>query len=105
MVKEKFKEKGYLVFEDTYYNNKQRLSCIDADGYKYQISYNQLMKENFKTAKFHYGNKYTLENIQKYLNNHVIELKVKNITYDNIKVKTDKIEFVCKCGDTFKSTF
>lgn len=104
-IKQDFLDKGFILLENRYDNNKQKLPCIDKDGYKYEISYNKITHDNFSVAKFHYGNIYTPENIQLYFDKNNIGLKIKDLTPRKIKIKTDKIEFVCSCGNMFLSTF
>lgn len=105
-IRKRFEEKGYKLLTKEYKNNSQRLSVIDDEGYKYQIHYNRFAYMDDKPlTKFHYGNVYTPENIQLYFNKNNIKLSILDKTPRKIKVKTDKIEFVCNCGNIFKSTF
>lgn len=89
-----------------YKNNKEKLTVEDKKGYKYQINYNNFMCMKKKSlTKFHYSNIYTPTNIQLYFDENNINLKILDITPRNIKVKTDKIKFICECGKIFESNF
>lgn len=42
-VKEKLKEKGYIILDKDYKNNKEKMN-LEKDGYKFFISWNGLTR-------------------------------------------------------------
>lgn len=96
-----FKEKGYTLLEKEYKNNQIPLLFIDKKGYKSTISVGNL-KLNRTPCYFSKRNIYSIENIQKFLN----EKQENVIVLSKIYEGNDKLLcFKCSCGSIFYRTW
>jgi hypothetical protein len=69
-VKRDLFEKGYnlIIDKEEFKNIKESdLTCLDREGYKYNICYNKIIKGR-KPARFHANNPFTIYNINVFLN-------------------------------------
>ena len=69
-VKEEFAKYGFLLTSTEYNNCKEKLECIDKQGYKLFTSLDNITKRNKSNAStrtFHGSNPYTIENINHYI--------------------------------------
>lgn len=98
-VKGSLKDKGYnLITSETEYKGVTTtpLICTDDLGYKYQVSYNAVLR-NKKAEIFHPCNPFSLDNIKTYL-------LINNMPYECISNKfiscKSPLQFRCKrCGE------
>lgn len=74
-IYEFFKSKGLELLDREYVGNSTKVSCVDSDGYKVQISYSDLSSGKIP-SRVHKSNPYTIDNMKYYikLNNNNIEL-------------------------------
>lgn len=71
------------------------LICHDSNGYKYDITYNAVMKNKYPD-KFNKSNPYVIHNINTYLQLNYLKFKCISKTYSDNKCL---LEFIClKCG-------
>lgn len=101
-IKKRFLNKGFYLLDKDVLSSKQKLNCIDKDGYLYSINYNSL--KNFKVMpRFNKANPHTIKNIQKYLDNISEGTKILSDVFLGSK---DELEFLCpKCGEKYKRTW
>lgn len=83
-VYELFKSKGYKLLDNVYKNNSTKMSCIDSEGYKLFVSYDNL-KSGRNPRIFHTNNPYTIENIKLYLKRNNCKIKLLDNKYDKAK--------------------
>lgn len=101
LIKDELLTGGYILLTtDDYKDSKQKLD-VEKDGYKYQITMNHF-RRGIKKRLFYVGNKYYLYNIQKYLDNNKINLKVLDIQ-DIPKNSHTNIFFECGCGKIYEA--
>lgn len=92
-------DKNYI-----YKNTRERIDCIDCDGYKYSPTVHQILdKRQNKFNKVYRGNKYTAYNIQLYLDKNNTGATL--IVDDNFKYDTNRtiLTLKCKCGNIFNT--
>lgn len=99
-----FKSKGYTLLDEVYKNNNTKMTCLNSDGYKLFVSYDNL-RSGRNPRIFHVSNPYTIENMNLYLkkNNYQIELLTEE--YDKLKSDmlfrcTNEVEEFYKIGLT-----
>lgn len=90
-VKQTFIDKGYIPTFDTFNNVREKLTCIDAEGYKIVISLVKLLGDR-KPMIFGYLNPYTIENIKLWLKNNNPEYKLLSTEYIS---SSKKLLFYC----------
>lgn len=99
-VKEIAKNKGLKLLDTTYINTKTKMTFKDNNGYLYYLSLSNI-KDN-RTKKFDIvsnKNKYTIYNIQKFIENNGSKSKLlSNIFTDN----HSKLKLKCECGEIFE---
>ena len=98
-VRDNLKKIGFIldVKEEEFTGvTKCALYCHDLDGYKYQITYNAVMRGKIPD-KFNRGNPFTIENINHFLKSTNIPFECISDEYiDSI----NPLEFICKrCGE------
>ena len=94
-----FEKYGYKLIED-YTNGTDYLYFIDKDGYYGRASSDSLVSYNGTYLKFSLKNKYTLENVRRF-----IELNSLNCKLNSTEVfdmRDEKLEFICNCGDIYE---
>lgn len=102
-VRVKIKEIGLTPLFDTYKNNNENLLVKDNEGYKFYITLGNLKKENkYIGNKFNKNNNFAVYNINLYLENNNIKLKLLSTEYNG---KEDKLLWKCNCSKEFKTTF
>lgn len=97
-VKSKFKERGYKLLSTGYKNCKEKLLCLDKQGYKLIISFDKLQNRNIRGSRFHPSNPYTIENINHYADLNGLTSRCISTVYTNGK---NDLDFVCECGKSF----
>lgn len=100
-VKEEFAKHGFLLTSTEYNNCKEKLECIDKQGYKLFTSLDNITKRNksnASTRRFHGSNPYTIENINHYITINGLTSKCVDDKYVNSRTL---LKFQCECGETF----
>lgn len=101
IVKERFNNKGLKLLSQKYVNNHRLMDCEDNDGYRFNISINHL--DQFTKRKMVYTkNKWSLYNINKYIENNKITSQLLSKQYKGSKVP---LTFRCECGQTFRKSW
>lgn len=96
-VERRFKEKGLKLLTKEYKNNHQLLDCEDKWGYRYNPTINTL--NNLNLTKMVYTlNKWSIYNINKYIENNNITSVLLTKDYKGSKVL---MAFRCECGNVF----
>lgn len=101
----KFLQKGlYLINPDEeYVNNRKKIECYDKDGYKYFLSVGDIFdKRNRKFKRVLRENKFSIYNIQLYLNLNGYKTKILSNSYNK---NNEELLFLCECGKEFKATW
>ena len=96
-------ERGYTPLEEIK-NTKQKISCIDSDGYKYYVSYDLVRDKRTKCLdKWKKQNIYKSYNMRLYANR-VQENCVILSTDDELSNANDiKVKFICpRCGEEYE---
>ena len=96
VVKNEFKNAGYIILED-YTNNNVPIKCMTEDGYYGKISRANLINGK-KIDIFSKLNPYTIENIRTYIKNQKIDVKILSNEFNGFK---DNLLWECKCGNKF----
>lgn len=89
-----FADKGYNLLSEEYYSNKQTL-VFEKDGYYFTNTYNGFMKTD-NPKKWGKNNKYSLQNLQKYLKDTGATCEVISTEYDY-----NNIQLKCECGNIY----
>lgn len=91
-IYEFFKSKGLKLLDKDYYGNYIKMNCTNIEGYKFFISYNNLLQCSTPT-KFGNNNPYTMENMDTYISKNRKEIEfVKNQKWIN---NNSKLTFKC----------
>lgn len=103
-VKEIFSKNGLILLSKAYNNSKEKMKCVDNNGYYYSLSLGSIIDKRNKGnyQKVGKNNPYSIENMQ-----HYIELKNSNTKIISNKYKDEKEEIVCECecGNIFSTTW
>ena len=100
-VKERFQNKGLILLTKNYINNQQLLDCEDKYGYRYNTTIMSL--NNLNMTKLTYTlNKWSLYNINKYIENNKIPVQLLSKEYIN---SVTPMEFRCQCGHIYYSSW
>ncbi len=104
-VKSRLETKGYFltISENDFLGiTKSELTCLDKEGYKYNVVFNKIMRNKFPD-RFNKSNKYALYNINHYLNCEKINAECISDSYiDN----ETPLVFQCKkCGEIIKKSW
>ena len=102
-VKNEFKKRGYELLDTQYNNCKEKLLCLDQQGYKLLISFDKLQNRNIQGSRFHPSNPYTIENINNYAKLNGLTSKCISEVYTNSK--KSNLEFICECGKSFMTSW
>lgn len=105
-TKDKLKEKGYILLDETSYKNTHnKVYIIDDDGYKYYCPIDGILLNRNKPRRVHKSNPFSIQNIQ-------LEVDNKNKKHNTIilsneyKSQKQKLLFKCgKCGNIFEVTY
>lgn len=89
--------KNNLILLEKYNRSNESLLCVDNNGYKGRISYNNL-KCGKKFNIFGANNDFVIENISQWLFNNNINLKIISSKYFNCDTP---LEWKCSCGNSF----
>lgn len=104
-AKEFLKNLGYEILnENEYKDSCTKLILRDKMGYKYYHALYQIKakkKNKSNLAIFHDDNPYSLDNINMYIKNNNINVKILNQKYLGVK---SEYNFICKCGNKFNRT-
>ena len=67
-VKNELQKRGYILLSSEYENCKEKLLCLDKQGYKIFTSFDNISKHGKSSGskRFHPSNPYTIENINHY---------------------------------------
>lgn len=106
-IKEQLKQWGfYMLNESEYKNTHSKINFIDADNYKYFVSYDQIQsnqKNNSKLEIVGKGNPFSMENLQLYIKSRGSDTQVVDTQYVNSK---HKINLICGCcGKPYQDTY
>lgn len=96
-VKRRFEEKGLKLLTKEYKNNHELLDCEDKNGYRYNTSI--LSLKNMNLTKIVYTlNKWSIYNINKYIQNNNISATLLTKNYKGSKAL---MYFRCECGKIY----
>ena len=98
-VEKRFKEKGLKLLTKEYKNNHELLDCEDKDGYRYNTTILSLRNLNL-TKRVYTLNKWSIYNINKYIENNNITSVLLSKEYKGARVPMD---FKCECGKTYQT--
>lgn len=105
--REKFLERGLTPLEEIK-NAKQKVSCVDGDGYKYSLDYHSCVgdKRTKSFNKWDKRNPYKPYNMRKYANS-VQENCVIASTDDELRnANGGKVKFICPvCGEEYEKAW
>lgn len=93
---------GFTLLDDEYINSKTKMTLMDSDGYYYTSRFDNLRNMDMPEA-FHPSNKYTIKNIQHWLNKNNKEFKLLSNTYQN---NSNLMQWQClnkNCNEIFFS--
>lgn len=100
-VKNEFEKRGFILQSNEYKNCKEKLLCLDKQGYKLLTSLDNILKHNKSkagTRRFHPSNLYSIENINHYAE--INKLLSRCISKEYINSKSP-LNFRCGCGELF----
>lgn len=92
---------GVKLLENDYINCKQKMLCIDSEGYKLYITLDSLINKGKMGKRFHKSNNYTIYNINRQAELNGLTSRCIATSYENSK---QKLPFRCECGNTFYTT-
>lgn len=94
-----FENSGLHLFENQeYIDSRHKLSCYDDEGYKYYLSLSSINDKRTGHSIVTKYNIYSIENIQKYIENNGSKTKVLSKEYIANK---EKLELQCECGNIY----
>lgn len=97
LVKNLFKEHGFILLEDEYINSHTPMKFKDKDGYMSTISVS-----NLQTGQGYYichkTNPYSIDNIKKFIKDNGCNSEILSDKYVS---NTTKLQIKCNCGKTF----
>lgn len=103
-IKEYFKNSGYIMTDEKYIKNNQRINCVDINGYKIKTSYSNL---SLYKNPYKFSIKFNSENYIFNINNY---FKINNINCKALYYKKDEfigeyntVKCICECGREFNS--
>lgn len=101
--KNKLLDSGYIYISGDYINSYSKFKCYDEEGYIVYPCFNKLENSIKKPIRFHSSNPDVEYNIKHFLDIHPECL----CTYINGKYKNSDsiLNFRCKCGNIFSTTF
>lgn len=103
-VIESFEKRGLHILDNEEYKNvNTKIDCVDDNGYLYSLSWYTVRSEDIKhfntVTKY---NKFSIQNIQTYINSMGSETNVLEKEYINEK---QKLELICECGNKYYNTW
>lgn len=98
-VERRFHEKELKLLTKEYKNNHQLLDCEDKDGYRYNTTILSLKNLNL-TKKVYTLNKWSIYNINKYIENNNITSILLSEEYSGSK---SLMRFRCECGNIYET--
>lgn len=104
-VKEEFNNHGLILISPNYNNCKEKLECVDKQGYKLFTSLDNIRKRNnlnANTRRFHSSNPYVIENINHYIKTNCLTSECVDDKYVNSK---SLLKFKCECGEIFYTSW
>lgn len=99
-VRERASKRGLTLLDDVYINKKTPMTFMDNDGYKYYLSIDCVCDK--RTKRFQIVSKnniYTIENIQKFIENNGSKSKLITENFEDIY---KKLKIKCECGEIFE---
>lgn len=104
IIREIYKSNGLSILnEEQYETRRSIIDCIDSDGYKYQLSFDNISDK--RTKKFNIvsnKNGYTIYNIQNFIKINGSNTKILSDKYISNK---DKLLFRCECGKEYETSW
>ena len=99
-VKNELQKRGYILLSTEYGNCKEKLLCLDKQGYKIFTNFDNINKHGKSSGsrRFHPSNPYTIENINHYAEINGLTSRCISEKYVNAK---DSLKFICECGEHF----
>lgn len=94
------KSKGYDLIDTVYVNNRTKMTLLDINGYLYESSSYDIENGIFNRM-FSKNNKYSLDNIKRYIELNNLKCKLLEDVYQN---NTTPMLFECECGRTYKTS-
>lgn len=94
-IRQVIKNKGYNWIEGEYITCKSKL-VLEKDGYRYSLSYNQLLKGS-PPKKWGKSNPFSVQNLRVYLKRENATCYVPDQIFDCTNVR-----FVCECGNEYE---
>jgi len=99
-VRKEFEDRGYLLLDNEYINNRTKLNCCDVEGFKYAITLISLKDERTKEpSKFAKYNPHTIDNINNFIK--INNLNVELLSEEFTSMNKDKLLFKCECGNEY----
>lgn len=99
-VKALFKEKGFTLIEGEYRGNADKMTSLNQEGYKVQISYNNLLK-GYIPLVFSMHNKHTISNIRKFLDKHEPNYEILSEVF--VRADGSKLLWRCDSGHRYRA--
>ncbi len=93
-----FKSNGLLLLDSEYVNNTIKMDCEDAEGYRGNLSFHQLLSGRMFN-KFHKSNPYSIYNLNLFFEINNCKTKLLDKEYRGNKYNYN---FKCECGNIFK---
>lgn len=100
-VEQVFAERNLRLLSDAscYTNKNAHLSCVDAEGYKYSLTYDCVKDKRTKTFyKINKNNVFSLDNIQHWLD---LQGSSTQVVSDKYIDEKHPLTFKCSCGELF----
>ena len=103
-VKNELQKLGYILLSTEYRNCKEKLLCLDKQGYKIFTSFDNINKHEKSSGsrRFHPSNPYTIENINHYAEINGLTSRCVSKEYINAK---ESLDFICDCGEHFRTNW
>jgi len=100
-LKNTLEQANYTVIGDVG-NLYDKVLCINKDGYKVFATPGDIKRRRSEPVVFSKYNEYTIENMNVFLIKNNLPIELTSTTYFN---STQKLNFKCECGRTFKTTW
>jgi hypothetical protein len=100
-VKNITEEKGYILLSSSYRHQHELLDIMDKEGYKYKADFCQI-KQSGKLLRFYETNPYTIDNINNYIKQNKLEVKLLSKEYLG---SNELMLWECSCGEYFESSW
>lgn len=102
IVKELFEKHGLILLSTEYTSNSIPLAAVNVEGYKVNISYNNLLKGHTPMV-FGYQNKFSIDNIKLFIKRHCADYELLSDTF--VKADIEKLTFKCGKGHVHEKTW